>query len=400
MARPVKHDGGLYKREGSKIWWMRYRDKDGVRQRESTLTEDWDEAQKRLRERLQARDNNTLPALRRGRDLTFGEWSDFYLENFSRPPFRAQKTHEVNQRALKHLRRMFESTKLAELTADDIEMYLRKRLKQRALVKTKDGFVEKQVLKATTVHQELRVLRRMLNVAVRKKFLFANPCSGVEFPARVDGLFRPHYVTWSEQQKIEFAAPEYLRNVIRIVTETGLRIYKELTPMKKDQLDLVNRTVWIPDSKTPNGIAEVPLTDIAVEAFRSQLAISGPGDYLFPSDENASGHQKTFKTAWHATLRRAKVQYFRIYDLRSTYATRLSAGGVADEWVTQLLRQGDAKVFKKYSQMKLQMKREALAKLNRQANEAGPDFGTAQGPAEPGFGTVEAKEQRKRWNAT
>jgi len=391
LARPVKHDGGLYKREGSKIWWMRYRDKDGVRQRESTLTEDWDEAQKRLRERLQARDNNTLPALRRGQDLTFGEWSDFYLENFSRPPFRAQKTHEVNQRALKHLRKMFESTKLAELTADEIEMYLRKRLKQRALVKTKDGFVEKQVLKATTVHQELRVLRRMLNVAVRKKFLFANPCAGVEFPARVDGLFRPHYVTWSEQQKIEFAAPEYLRNLVRIVTETGLRIYKELTPMKKDQLDLVNRTVWIPDSKTPNGIAEVPLTDIAVAAFTKQLAISGPGEYLFPSDENASGHQKTFKTAWHATLRRAKVPYFRIYDLRSTYATRLSAGGVADEWVTQLLRQGDAQVFKKYSQMKLQMKREALAKLNRQANETGPGYGTAQGLAEPGFGTVLAQ---------
>ena len=72
--------------------------------RESTLTEDWGEAQKCLRERLQARDNNTLPALRRGQDLTFGEWADFYLENFSRPPFRAQKTHEVNQRALKHLR--------------------------------------------------------------------------------------------------------------------------------------------------------------------------------------------------------------------------------------------------------------------------------------------------------
>jgi integrase len=69
----------------------------------------------------------------------------------------------------------------------------------------------------------------------------------------------------------------------------------------------------------------------------------------------------------------AKVPYFRIYDLRSTYATRLSAGGVADEWVTQLLRQGDAKVFKKYSQMKLQMKREALIKLNRHANEQNVD---------------------------
>jgi len=34
-----------------------------------------------------------------------------------------------------------------------------------------------------------------------------------------------------------------------------------------------------------------------------------------------------------------------------------------------MLRQGDSQVFKKYSQMKLQMRREALEKLNRQANE-------------------------------
>ena len=67
----------------------------------------------------------------------------------------------------------------------------------------------------------------------------------------------------------------------------------------------------------------------------------------------------------------------RIYDLRSTYATRLSAGGVGDEWVTQLLRQGDAKVFKKYSQMKLQTKREALQTINRAANESAGVLGQA-----------------------
>ena len=134
---------------------------------------------------------------------------------------------------------------------------------------------------------------------------------------------------------IERSAPEYLRNVIWIVTETGLRIYKELTPMKKDQLDLDNGTVWIPDSKTPNGVAEVPLTEIAADAFRRQLALSGSSLYLFPSDVTPIGCQQTFKTVWHATLRRAGVQYFRIYDLRSTYATRLTAGGVADESVPQ-----------------------------------------------------------------
>jgi hypothetical protein len=97
LARPVKHDGGLYKREESKVWWMRYRDKDGIRRRESTLTEDWGEAQMRLRERLQARDNNTLSALHRWQDIAFGEWADFYLENFPSPrSARRRPTGSIN----------------------------------------------------------------------------------------------------------------------------------------------------------------------------------------------------------------------------------------------------------------------------------------------------------------
>jgi integrase len=124
-------------------------------------------------------------------------------------------------------------------------------------------------------------------------------------------------------------------------------------------------------------VAEVPLTDLAVAAFRNQMEIAGNSLYVFPSENNPTGHETTFKTAWAAPLRRSKVRYFRIYDLRSTCATRLSAGGVADEWVTQLLWQGDAKVFKKYSQMKLQMKREALQKLNRKANEGSGVLGQA-----------------------
>lgn len=376
MARPSKHDGSIYPRKDGKVLWMSYRDRTGKRVRESTFTEDWQEAQKKLRDRLQARDDRILEIVRKGEQLQFAEWLDFFLENYSKPPIRAQKTHEANQRAALHLKPTFGAKPVGEITADDIEHYLRRRLQTRVQVKTSEGVIQKDLLKPSTVHQELRVLRRMLSVAVRKKLLPANPCSGVEFPVKVKGLFRPHYMSWSEQQQIEFQAPEYLRNIIRIITESGLRVYKELMAMKKEQVDLENAVVWIPDSKTPNGIAEVPLTSLAVEAFRDQIRISGQGIWLFPSDENPTGHQKTLKTVWHATLRRAKVPYFRIYDLRSTYATRLSAGGVADEWVTQLLRQGDAKVFKKYSQMKLQMKREALQKLNRKANEGQSSFVT------------------------
>jgi hypothetical protein len=62
------------------------------------------------------------------------------------------------------------------------------------------------------------------------------------------------------------------------------------------------------------------------------------------------------------------VPYFTLYEVRHTFATRLSAGGVAGQMATQLLRQGDAEVMKLYSQEKLGMMRDALAKLDRDAN--------------------------------
>ena len=197
--------------------------------------------------------------------------------NYSKPPIRAEKTHEANENALKTLKPVFGSSKLLDIDATQIEFHLRSRLQQKRRVRRKSGIVELSHLKPASVHQEFRVLRRILGVAVKKKLVPTNPCIGVEFPVMVKGLFRPHYMTWSEQATIEQKAPAYLR---------------------------------------------------------------------------------------------AGVRYFRIYDLRSTYATRLSAGGAADEWVTQMLRQTDAKVFKKYSQMKLQMKREALKQLKRQAGDS------------------------------
>jgi integrase len=263
MSRSRVHDGVVFRRKESRVWWIRYRDRNGVRRRESTYTKDWDEANRRLRERLQARDNNILDVVKKGESLRFGQWADFFLENYSKPPIRAGKTHEINLRAAKHLKESFASARLVDITADHVELYLRDRLRQRVRIKNSLGFREKGVLQPATVHQEFRVLRRMLNVAVRKKLLPANPCSGVEFPVRVKGLFRPHYVSWSEQKRIELQAPPHLRNIVRIITETGLRVYKELMSMRKDQLDLPNAVVWIPDSKTPNGIAEVPLTPIA-----------------------------------------------------------------------------------------------------------------------------------------
>jgi site-specific recombinase XerD len=125
-----------------------------------------------------------VPTSRKGEELTFKQWAEMFLENYSKPPLRSPKTYETHVRAVKHLVKAFGDQKLADLTSDAIEGYLRYRLRQRARWKTKAGIIEKGVLKPSTVHQELRVLRRMLNVAVRKKFLPSNPCWASNFRSR------------------------------------------------------------------------------------------------------------------------------------------------------------------------------------------------------------------------
>ena len=61
---------------------MRYRDHSGTLRQEPTGEADWHEAQKKLRERLQARDDDVLDVIRKGEQLLFKEWADGVLVQF------------------------------------------------------------------------------------------------------------------------------------------------------------------------------------------------------------------------------------------------------------------------------------------------------------------------------
>jgi integrase len=371
-GRPPQTGGVIYRREKSEIWQVRYKDQKGETVRESTGATDRQEAERFLRDRLDARDEGSLSALLGSKKLTFNQFSDWFLEWRSKPPFRSSGNHQQNLNALKFLRPAFGELPLSEITTAEIEKYLSKRLRMGRRVRTKFGIQLRGTIKPATAHQEFRILSHILNVAVKQKRLAVNPCVAVEFPVSVKKSTRkPHYMTASEQAKIEFAAPGYLRNAVVIISELGLRCKKELLPMKKEQVDLENGIVHIADSKTATGIGDMPLTSAAREAFLRQMEEAPGSEYLFPSPKStaAKPYMTNLRKAWQQTLQKAGVPYFAPYELRHTFATRLSAGGVADHMVTQMLRQSDAEVFKLYSQAKLGMMREALAKLDRQANE-------------------------------
>jgi hypothetical protein len=135
-----------------------------------------------LRERLQARDDRILDIVRKGEQIQFSDWVDFFLENYSKPPIRAEKTHQRTSVRVGTSRRRLASGRLATSRRMTLSTIFGGGFRRGVQFKTAAGVIQKDRLKPATVHQELRVLRRMLNVAVRKKLLPANPCSGWSFP--------------------------------------------------------------------------------------------------------------------------------------------------------------------------------------------------------------------------
>jgi hypothetical protein len=138
--------------------------------------------------------------------------------------------------------------------------------------------------------------------------------------------------------------------------------------MKKEQVDVKNAVVWIPDSKTSNGVAEVPLTEQAVKAFEDQITLAKDGRVSLSKRAQQARLSTNVQDGMDgnpATGQRASTSDLRpALNVRDAFECRRRRRRVG----TQLLRQGDAKAFKEYSQMQLQMKGEALQKMNRLAN--------------------------------
>ena len=71
-GRPRNH-GQVYRRPNTAILWVRYPDRGGRITRESTGTADWNEAERFLRDRLDARDDGKLAAVLNSKNVTFRE---------------------------------------------------------------------------------------------------------------------------------------------------------------------------------------------------------------------------------------------------------------------------------------------------------------------------------------
>jgi len=78
---------------------------------------------------------------------------------------------------------------------------------------------------------------------------------------------------------------------------------------------------------------------------------------------------KDVRGAWAQALKNAGLEYFWLYNLRHTFASRLSAAGVSDLFVAQMIGHSSPSILQRYSRAIDEFRRDAVLKLEHMREE-------------------------------
>jgi integrase len=150
---------------------------------------------------------------------------------------------------------------------------------------------------------------------------------------------RPHILTYEEEARILAVADPHIRALIVLLLETGLRSHREALALKWSDIDFASNAIKIRKSKTKAGIRDVPLSTRCKGELQRWSNLFGPefSAYVFPNIRNPLCPLMDVRKSWAKALKAAKIDYFWIYNLRHTFATRLSAAGVSDLLMAQII---------------------------------------------------------------
>jgi integrase len=207
-----------------------------------------------------------------------------------------------------------------------------------------------------------------LDLAVKRKYIPENPASTVKHFNEFRERPVRRMLTIEEEQRILDAAPPHLRVAIILLTQTGGRTYSEGFSLRWDQVDLANKLIHLDNNvKTPGSSEPVPLSEYACDVLRTwrkEQASKSP--FIFPSPHLPNRPISTVKTAWKATLKRAGVPHFPIYNLRHVFCTRLSV--VAPDAVVQRAMRHTSPETKRHYQLGMaDQVRQAMEQANKKA---------------------------------
>jgi len=213
-----------------------------------------------------------------------------------------------------------------------------------------------------SVNRDLAVFRYMMNFAIRQGYLLRNPVSGIRFLPEGPGIMR--IVSHEEEQRYLVVASPLLRDVATLILETGMRPGEVFT-IRKENVYLLKRYLFVPIGKTRYARRNVPLADRLVEVLKRRLA-QAKGPYLFPHRHDPNKPLTTLKKAHEEALRKAEIKpRFRIYDLRHTFGSRSAMAGVDLATLKELMGHSQISMTMRYVHPTPEHKRQAVQKLER-----------------------------------
>ena len=157
---------------------------------------------------------------------------------------------------------------------------------------------------------------------------------------------------------------ELFRDIIILARDTGMRNRRELYRIRIENIDWKNRTIFVPDSKTPDGRRMVPMSDRVYEILRVRARGKREG-WVFPSKRSKCGHLTNMAKRFRLAREKAGLpEDLVLYCGRHDYGTRVlsNTGNLAA--VMKTMGHRDVKTAMKYQHPELEIVRLALNQAN------------------------------------
>jgi len=155
-------------------------------------------------------------------------------------------------------------------------------------------------------------------------------------------------------------ALELFRDIVMLARDTGMRNEKELHQVLIENIHWDRHIVYVPDSKTINGVREVTLSDRAVGILRQRCRDRRKG-WVFPSKRARSAHLTTMALKFRQAREKAGLpKNLVLYCGRHDFGTRVLKKTGNLKLVMQTMGQVDVKTALKYQHPELDIVRTAL----------------------------------------
>jgi integrase len=340
---------GIYERKDRPGFWGSYVDASGRRKQRKLPAPTLTQAREELHSIKKAVAYQLEHGVPQPTKETFADFATLFLgyqkRRISTRVLRGKLSEaEYNRQSgimAKHLIPFFGKMKLGTIKRRDVIAYINSRTGQVG-----DG----------TVIKEVNTLKRMFSVAIDSDKLAVNPAHRAPVPKAPEGRVR--YLSTEEMGNILRSCPEWLRPIVGLLVSTGAR-RGELLKVRWEDINISRGEIRLRHTKSGkeriayiNELVEQVLGAMAEDATKAK-------GLLFPGVTPAQ-----VTVAFSRACKDAKVEDFKLHDLRHHFSSMLRQNGVDLHTLQKLLGHSDPRMTDRYAHLSQQFLMDAAKRLD------------------------------------